>query len=388
MIERNLKQKVLDRAKKMPVIAILGPRQSGKTTFSIETFKKHKYLSLEDINNSDFARRDPKGFLRAHENEYGLILDEIQVVPGLLSAIQVYVDFHDKPGYIVITGSQNFLINQAVSQTLAGRVSIFTLLPLSISELEKASLLPDDQEKLMFDGCYPRIYDKNLSPDEWYPDYMRAYVERDVRNIKQVVDLHAFHNFVKLCAGRVGQILNMTSLSNDCGVSVNTIKSWISLLEASYILFLLQPYYRNFRKRVIKSPKIYFYDTGLVCSLLGIESPKHLATHHLRGNIFESFIISDIMKRFYNEGKIPNVYFWRDKSGNEIDCVIERGEELSAVEIKVSMTISQNFFNGLNNWNDVSGTGKDRNFLIYSGDDNQKRSEAYVLNWRSIEKVF
>lgn len=387
MIDRSLRGEILAAAKKMPVIAVLGPRQSGKTTLTQMVFKNHKYISLEDITHRTFANSDPKGFLEAHENDHGIILDEIQVVPELLSAIQVYVDRRDHPGYIVITGSQNFLINQAVSQTLAGRVAIFTLLPLTINELQKASLLPKTPEELMFNGSYPRIYDKKLLPKNWYPDYIRTYVERDIRDIKQVVDLSAFQRFIRLCAGRVGQLLNMSSLSNDCGISVNTVKSWISLLEATYILFLLRPYHKNFSKRIIKSPKLYFYDTGLVCSLLGIYSAKELKTNYLRGNIFESFAISELLKIFYNQRKIPNIYFWRDRTGNEIDCLIERAGKLTPIEIKSSKTISPDFFTGLKYFNDIANLDNNRSYLIYTGEENQKRTNGNVINWKSIEQI-
>jgi len=387
VIAREIEKKIKQLSKKLPVIAVLGPRQSGKTTITKAIFKKHTYVSLEDFEFRQYAQSDPKGFLEKLHNQHGIILDEVQYVPHLLSYIQLYVDTHKKYGYFVITGSQNFLLNASITQTLAGRVSIFTLLPLSIQEMKKSKILEQKTEDAMFTGCYPRIYDEQISPQHWLPDYVSTYVERDVRQLKNITDLDLFQTFIKLCAGRIGQLVNLTSLSNDCGISISTTKAWISLLEQSYILFLLRPHFKNFSKRVVKSPKIYFYDTGLACSLLGITSSKQLSNHYLKGGLFESFVISDIMKQFYNNKMIPPLYFWRDKHGHEIDCIIEKADKLIPIEIKAGKTITNNYFTGLDYWNKLSGQNPADSIVIYAGDGGQKRSNGTVLSWKNITKL-
>ena len=383
MLTRKLKPVLIHYATKFPVVAILGPRQSGKTTLSQDTFTSHQYVSLEDLDTRDFATKDPRGFLDTYKNNYGVILDEIQHVPGILSYIQTIVDRENKPGYFVLTGSQNFLISQTITQTLAGRIAILTLLPLSINEFEDNSIIPSTIETAIFMGAYPRIYAHNISPIEWYPQYTMTYLERDVRQIINVQDLTIFQSFVKLCAGRIGQLLNVASLSNDCGISVATARSWLSLLEASYIIFLLQPYHNNFSKRLIKSPKLYFFDTGLACSLLGIESEKQLATHYLRGGLVESLLISDFFKQTFNAGRRPHIYFWRDSHGHEVDCILEKGTQLIPIEIKAGKTISNNYFTELSYWNKLTESDPVHSFVIYGGNENQQRTNGKVLGWQS-----
>ena len=388
MIPRDLSSKLSELAQKFPVIAILGPRQSGKTTLAKSIFDDHVYLSLEDINTFNFAQKDPYTFFDTHHNKNGIIIDEIQEIPNLMSYIQTYVDSHDVRGYFIITGSQNILLNEAISQTLAGRVAILTLLPLCINELSRSNILPNKTETILFNGSYPRIYAHEIRPVDWYPHYIKTYLERDVRQIKNVHNLSTFQRFVGLCAGRIGQILSVSSLSSDCGIDVKTVNSWLSILEASYLIFLLQPHNKNFNKRLIKSPKIYFYDTGLACSLLGIESPEVLANHYLRGGLFESFILSEFIKNRLNKGLNPNIYFWRDKLGHEIDCIADWNGQLVAAEIKSGRTISQDFFDGLNYWTELSNNPKSNNFVVYGGDDDQKRSAGSLLSWKNIECIF
>ena len=387
MIARIMTKALKERAKKMPVIAILGPRQSGKTTLAKLTFKNHTYVSLETIKNRTFAQEDPETFLQTHANKNGIILDEIQEVPDLLSYIQGHVDEHNKPGYFVITGSQNFLVNEAITQTLAGRVALFTLLPLSVSEFKKAKLLPTSIDQMLFAGQYPRVYNQKLNPTHWYPDYIRTYVERDVRSIKNVANLTLFQKFIGLCAGRIGQLLNVTSLANDCGVTLLTAKSWLSILEASYIIFLLQPYHQNIGKRLIKTSKLYFYDTGVVCSVLGIESPADLVNHYIRGNLFEAFIVAEIHKQRFNQGLLPRTYFWRDKTGNEVDCLITSGNAITPIEIKSGQTISSHYFEGLKYWYELQKTEDYTGKVIYTGAENQKRTYANVISWKSIDTL-
>jgi len=387
MIKRTLESTVIALAKKFPVIAILGPRQSGKTTLAQLAFPSHKYVSLEDFDVRDVANTDPRAFLDLHKNDSGIILDEIQHAPQLLSYIQTEVDKSKKHGYFIVTESQNFLLNEAVTQSLAGRVAIFTLLPLSFSELKQAELLPSDSSTMIFKGGYPRMCSDPIEPYNWYPNYIHTYLERDVRQIKNVSDLSQFRLFMKLCAGRIGQLLNVSSLANDCGVSVGTANTWISILEQSYIIFLLQPHFKNFSKRLVKTPKLYFYDTGLACSLLELESAKQVTTHYLRGGLFESAIISELMKMRYNLGRIPYCYFWRDKIGHEVDCLISQGGKLFPIEIKSGQTITQDYFEELHYWSELAGSDAGRSYCIYAGAESQNRTLVSVLKWQDLDKI-
>lgn len=388
MIERDLTSALQLDAQKAPVIAILGPRQSGKTTLARSVFGQHKYISLEDLDMREFAIQDPRKFLADNHNEHGILLDEIQHVPGLLSYMQTQVDMDYRPGYFILTGSQNFLVSQAITQTLAGRISLHTLLPMSAHELIRADLLPNTIEETLFRGGYPIIYSRAYEPTKWYVDYIKTYLERDVRMITSVSDLSTFRRFMKLCAGRIGQIVNLTSLGNDCGITYNTAKSWLSLLEASYIIFQLQPHYQNFNKRVIKSPKLFFYDTGLACSLLDIENEKQLSSHYLRGGLFESFVIAELYKTFYNADKVPHLFFWRDHTGHEIDCIIEKGQYLYPLEVKAGATVNADFFKALTFWNELAQTNPEHGFVVYGGNENQSRSLANVVSWRAIPNIF
>lgn len=380
-ITRTLTKILIEDAKKAPVIAILGPRQSGKTTVAREAFPDHAYISLEDYDTREFATTDPRQFLKDHENNNGIILDEVQHVPTLLSYIQTSVDLNRRPGYYILTGSQNFMVNQAITQTLAGRISIHTLLPLSIDELKNAEILPQTSELTVLKGLYPIIYGQDYDPSKWYRDYIRTYVERDVRTLGKVEDLSTFVRFLKLCAGRIGQPANFASLAADAGISAATAKAWLSILEASYIIFLLQPHYKNFSRRLVKTPKIFFFDPGLACNLLGIEDEKQLQTHYLRGGLFETMIISDLHKQFYNADRAPHIYFWGDKQ-HEVDCIIEQADQLFPIEIKAGQTISGSYFSGLTYWNSLAETNPAHGFVIYSGDSNSTRSAGNVIGWR------
>lgn len=387
LIKRKLTHYLLYDSQKSPVIGIFGPRQSGKTTLARATFDKHRYVSLEDLDTRNFATTDPRGFLEEFKNEHGIILDEVQRVPSLLSYIQTDVDLHYRPGYYVLTGSQNFLVNQAITQTLAGRIALYTLLPLSISELKQAQVLTATPEAAMYNGFYPLIYSRQENPARWYRDYIRTYVERDVRTLSNVADLDTFQRFMQLCAGHTGQEVNFSSLGSAVGISYNTAKSWLSILQSSYIIFLLQPYFKNFNKRIVKSPKLFFYDTGLVCSLLGIETEEQMRSHYLRGGIFESMIISDLYKNAFNADRLPRMYFWSDKTKHEVDCIMERGTALYSIEMKSGKTINADYFEGLSYWNTLSGGSATTSFIIYGGDENQKRSAGTVLSWRNTDEL-
>lgn len=388
MIHRQMCEKLIAIAQQYWVVAIIGPRQSGKTTLVQNAFPTHRYISFEDLDVREFATKDPRGFLANIHNEFGVILDEIQHVPTLLSYIQTYVDREKKPGYFILTGSQNFLVNQAITQTLAGRIALLTLLPFSVKELRDASLTPDSIEDVLFKGFYPSLYaDITKDISYWYDNYIKTYIERDVRLITNITNLTALKTFMQLCAGRTGQLLNLTSLANDCAISPNTAKAWLSVLEASYIIFLLRPHHSNFNKRLIKAPKLYFYDTGLACALLNIENSTQLVMHYLRGALVESLVIADIYKNFYNTAHSPHIYFWRDMQGHEIDCLIDKGTALLAIEIKSGKTIQSNFFDGLSFWHELSKQDLSHNYLVYAGAENQKRTIAHVLGWQSIDKI-
>jgi predicted AAA+ superfamily ATPase len=387
MIKRQLQDYIADVAKQLPVVALLGPRQSGKTTLAQAMFANHTYISLENLDMRMLAQNDPRAFLENYQNEHGIILDEFQHVPSILSYIQTYVDKHKVKGYFVLTGSQNFLVNQAITQTLAGRIAILTLLPFSVSELEDAALLPATIEEAVFKGMYPRVYADNVSPLIFYPGYTLTYLERDVRQISNVTDLTIFKRFVQLCAGRTGQLLNVASLASDCGISAQTAKAWLSVLEASYIIFLLQPHYKNFSKRLVKTPKLYFYDTGLACSLLGIESKEQVASHYLRGGLVESFVIAELTKLYYNSARLPRLYFWRDNHGNEVDCIIEKGNQLIPIEIKAGKTIAHDYFNGLRYWSDLAEAAEQVGYVVYAGDEDFKGSKGTILSWKHVKKV-
>ncbi len=387
MFTRALEATLLTYAK-FPVIAILGPRQSGKTTLVKNTFRTHGYASLEHPQTREMAEADPDLFFKLNEKPDGLIIDEFQLVPKLLSYIQLTVDTKKRPGYYVLTGSQNFLMNQAITQSLAGRVGILTLFPLSMHELTSNKIAPGSVDEVMFNGFYPRIYDERFAPTELYPSYIQTYIERDVRQLANVGDLTMFKKLIKLCAGRVGQLLNCSELSNELGISVPTVQRWISILEASYIIFLLQPYANNFNRRVIRHPKIYFYDTGLMSNLLGIESPERIAVDRLRGSVFENFIIADLYKQYSNIGKQASLYFWRDKNGSiEVDCIVDDGRKLHPIEIKSSETISLDFFANLKKWQALANAATiplGRSHVFYGGLETKSLDELGTVGWHDM----
>jgi predicted AAA+ superfamily ATPase len=384
---RDLEKKLPKIAKSFKVLALIGPRQSGKTTLVRAAFDQHAFVSLEDLDIRNYATADPRGFLAQYHYKTGVILDEIQYVPELLNYIKTIVDEEKKPGRFILTGSQNFFINQSLSQTLAGRVALLTLLPLSIHELSANQLLPEKLDTLLINGCYPSIYAENPPLDLWYASYIKTYLERDVRDLKNITDLGLFQKFIRLCAGRIGQLVNLSSLAADAGVSINTVKSWLTLLEASFLIFQLKPHHKNFGKRLMQSPKIYFYDTGFACSLLGITTAEHLALHYLRGGLFENFVIAELYKKYVHQAQEPHLFFWRDKTGHEIDCLIEQGANLYPVEIKSGQTINTDFFNGLNFYNSLSKNNPQKGFIVYGGSEKQSRTAGNVVSWRMVHDL-
>lgn len=367
MIYREAEKELQLLSAQFKAVAVTGPRQSGKTTLVKKVFKEKAYVNLENPDLRQFAREDPRGFLSNYPD--GAILDEVQRVPELFSYLQQILDEKEQNGSFILTGSNNFLLNSNISQSLAGRVGYLFLLPLDIGEINPGANMSN---QLIFKGGYPEIYQKDIDPKKYYDNYIRTYVERDVRLLKNITDLYTFERFLRLCAGRTGQLLNMSSLAADVGVDVKTISSWLGVLEASFIAFRLYPYHENYNKRIVKMPKLYFYDTGLASALMGIEDVSQLTIHPLRGGLFENLVVVDFLKRLYNNGKQNNLYFWRDNIGNEVDLLIKKGANRYPVEIKSAQTISDEFFKGIRYWNKLTNT--EGGYLVYAGDMLQKRS--------------
>lgn len=381
MITRASESTIRALLKGFPVVTITGPRQSGKTTLARAIFSGKPYASLEDPDVRLAARDDPRAFLERFPD--GAVLDEVQRCPDILSYLQTAVDEDGRTGLFILTGSQQFGLLSGVTQSLAGRTAFVELLPFSLGELDQAGKLPKRLDDMLIKGGYPPVYDRHVSLRAWFGAYVTAYIERDVRQVLRVQELETFQRFVRLCAGRTGQLLNLVSLAADCGITHNTAKSWISVLEASYILFLLRPHHVNFSKRLIKAPKLYFYDPGLVSWLLGIQTPQQLEHHPLRGNIFETFIVAELMKSRFNSGERPNLYFWRDSNGNEVDVIMEQGQKLMPIEIKSGKTIARDYFSGLEKWIAMAGDLSVSPTLIYGGTDTYRHKGFSVNGWRN-----
>ncbi|MDE5610427.1 MAG: ATP-binding protein [Odoribacter sp.] len=379
MIGRTLQTKLLEFVKKYPIVTLTGPRQSGKSTLLRHSFPDYKYISLEDPDVRLFATDDPRGFLATYPDK--TIIDEAQRVPELFSYIQTHVDKEGWEGMYLLAGSHNFLLMEGINQSLAGRTAILKLLPFSHMEMQEGGILPQTVDKEIFQGAYPRLYDKNLTSSDYYSFYIQTYVERDVRLMKNIGDLSKFIRFIKLCAGRIGQLLNLSSLANECGVAVSTISEWISVLEASYICYLLKPDHHNYAKRLVKAPKLYFYDTGLACSLLEIRTPEQVSTHFLRGGLFENLVINEFIKAAYNKGQESNLTFWRDSTGNEVDLLQNIDGKQHAYEIKSGATFSPDFFKGISKWAKLSGADPKQCFVIYNGEKDMKTSAGELIRW-------
>jgi len=383
MIERIAAKKVLQLASVFKSVAVTGPRQSGKTTLVKTLFPDKTYLSLENPDTRRFAIEDPRGFLKRYES--GAIFDEVQRTPELFSYLQEVLDQSSEPGRFILTGSNNFLLQQNISQSLAGRIAILNLLPFSTAELFFDQQTAPDENELILKGLYPPIYDLNIPPEDWFPNYLRTYIDRDVRQIKNITDLIVFERFIRLLAGRTGQELNLTSLAVETGVDTKTIQSWIGILESSFIIYLLRPHYKNFNKTLVKRPKVYFYDTGLVCSLLGIITVGQLLQHPLRGSLFECLIVTELLKKRTNAGKQINLYYWRDKTGHEVDVIVDNGTSLLPLEIKAGKTINSEFFKSLTYWNKLSA--EQSAFIVYAGTQEEDRSNGIsVINWFNMVK--
>jgi predicted AAA+ superfamily ATPase len=385
MIERSAAPTLQELAQSFPVVAVTGPRQSGKTTLVKTIFPDKPYVSLEDLDIRDFATIDPKGFLSQYPD--GAILDEVQRCPDLFSYLQSIVDHNQRPGQFILTGSQQFGLLSGITQSLAGRVAMLSLLPFSLGELQNSQTAPDSVEKLLFQGLYPPIYDRQPNPVHWYDNYIRTYVERDVRQLINVRDLNTFQRFVRMCAAHTGQLLNLSSLANDCGINHMTAKAWISVLEASYLVTLLSPHFNNFNKRLVKSPKLYFLDTGLAARLLGLQTQEQLALHPQRGALFETWVVSELLKARFNQALSSNLYFWRDHIGNEVDILVEKTNQLVPIEVKSGQTLAPDFLKGINHWLQLAGESADKGWLVYGGSQNQTRQNIQVVSWQDMEPL-
>ena len=382
MIERHITAKLRRMMEIYPIVLLTGPRQSGKSTLLQHILPDYQYVSLEDLDQRAFANDDPRGFIASHPDK--TIIDEAQLVPSLFSYLQTHVDMSAKDGMYVLSGSQNFSLMQQISQSLAGRVAILELLPFSRKELINGGILAETVEEEIFEGGYPRLHDKKMLPTEYYPYYIRTYVERDIRQLKNISDLGLFVKFIKLCAGRIGQIVNFSSLANDCSIAVTTAQAWLSVLETSYIVHVLRPDFNNFSKRLVKSPKLYFYDTGLACSLLEITNPQQLENHYLRGGLFENYVINQFIKKAYNQGEESGLSFWRDSKGHEIDLIKTVGDKQFAYEIKSGKTFSSDFAKGLNYWAGLSSAVTEQCNIVYSGEKSLQMANCNLLTLNDI----
>ena len=385
-MQPRLAEKLLKQySRQFRSLAVVGPRQSGKTTLVKKVFPSKPYVSLEDPDERLFASSDPKAFLARFKN--GAILDEVQRAPELFSYLQGILDNTKKDGLFILTGSNNFLLLQSVSQSLAGRIGYLDLLPLCYKEILQFEKKELSTRELIWKGGYPELYDKNRQPGTWYPPYIRTYIERDVKQISNIGNSLIFNRFMQLCAGRTGQQLNVAALSNECGVNIKTVQSWLSILQSSYIIFLLPPYHKTYNKRVVKTPKLYFLDTGLACSLLGIRQENEITNSHFRGALFENFILLEILKQKYNNGSAANLYYWKENNGLEIDILIDTGKKIIPIEIKMSETFTDGYIKNIRHWNKIAdNTG---GYLLYDGDKELILSDKIMIsNWRNNKLKF
>ena len=372
--------------KKYPVLVLTGPRQSGKTTFLKNQFSDYTYVNLENLDLRKYALYDPNAFLTEFQGK--VILDEVQRVPELFSYIQTKVDEDRIMGQYILSGSQNFHLMRSITQSLAGRVALFKLLPFDQEEMHSAGWLDADYSVNLQRGFYPALYDRDIPSKVFYSNYLQTYVERDLSELIHVKDLKQFRNFIGLCAARAGQLLNLNSLANECGISQPTAKSWISVLETSYIVYQLQPLHSNFNKRITKSAKLYFYDTGLLCFLLKINDASSVKTSNYKGSLFENFVINEYLKQNYHNNLMHDFWFWRDAVGHEVDLIWQNSDKLNVVEIKASETIMPNMFNGLAYFDKLASDRIASKTLVHTGSFNQQRTAARVQSWNNYSQRF
>jgi len=382
MVPRTAQASLLRLARGFPVVALTGPRQSGKTTLARAAFPGKPYVSLENADHLAYAITDTRRFLADYPD--GAIIDEVQRCPELFSYLQGWVDDRRRMGDFVLTGSQQFGLMSRITQSLAGRVGLIHLLPFSQSELAAVGKAPVGIDSALWQGAYPALYDRSLSPDDWFPNYLATYVERDVRQILAVRQLGLFQRFLKMCAARSGQLLNLSSLAADCGISHVTAREWLTVLESSYIVRLLPPYHRNFGKRLVKTPKLYFLDVGLAAWLLGIRNGHSIATHAMRGALFETLVIGEFIKQRYNAGQPAELYFWRDNIGHEIDLLFEAGDRLQPVEIKSGMTFTYDWLDAAKRWKAFAGDAALDPWIIHGGDRSFDCAGGQVFSWRAL----
>lgn len=388
-VHRVLADSLAQAARHYPIVTILGPRQAGKTTLARMSFPDKRYVSLEQVDVRQFAHEDPRGFLAEHAG--GAILDEVQNVPELLSYLQAEVDTRPEPGRFVLTGSQHFALSERVSQSLAGRTAVLVLLPLALDEVRRFPKHPTDLFETIWVGGYPRIHDREIPPERWLADYVTTYLQRDVRQVSNVGDLHQFTSFVRLCAGRTAQELNLSALGADAGVSHNTARSWLGVLEASFVCFRLPAWHDNLRKQIVKAPKLHFFDTGLACYLLGIHEPAQLRHHPLRGALFESWVASELYKWHAHRGREPRLFHFRQTRGPEIDLLVQSAQGLSLIEVKSGATVHGSFLQPLSalesQLRDAGGPRVVAKRLVYGGDEELIRSETQLVPWRKVPEV-
>ena len=380
MVKRQLEDKIKSQLSKYPVVAVTGPRQSGKTTLLKNILPDYKYVTLENLDTRQFAHEDPLGFLKVHEGK--VIFDEVQQAPSLFSYIQGIVDQRGEMGQFVLSGSQNFHLLSRITQSLAGRVALFKLLPFDFKELRDAQLLAPSWREAIIKGFYPAIYDRKLSSSVFYDNYLQTYIDRDLSDLLRIQDLRRFSVFVSLCAGGIGQLLNLNKLAKETAISQPTAKSWLSILERSYIVFLLPPYYENFNKRIRKRPKLYFYDTGLVSFLLGLRSIEDLSDFNQMGNLFENLIIADMMKNNHHQYQLQEYWFWRDAQGLEVDLLTQKAGGLDIFEIKASFTVMSKHFKAMDRFSSLAKKKVKTKTLIYGGDNSYQRSSYQVKSWK------
>jgi predicted AAA+ superfamily ATPase len=384
MIKRTLAAQMEAMLRLYPIVAVTGPRQSGKTTLLVNWFRDYQYVSLENPDVRSFAVHDPNGFLELYSGR--VIFDEVQRAPQLFSYLQSRVDQSGEMGQFILSGSQNYSLMSSITQSLAGRVALFRLLPLDFSELKNAGQLPDDYAEILLRGNYPALYQRPIPPSDFYANYTETYLERDVSELLKIKDLASFKTFLRLCAGRAGQILNLSELARDAALSVPTVRAWLSVLESSYIVYQLPPYFRNFNKRLVKSPKLYFYDTGLLCFLLGIKSKEQLALVEQKGAIFENFIINEFVRQNFHQNLHREFYFWRSSNGLEVDLLIGGDSPtFDLIEIKATKTIVQKMFSNLDEVGEMADNLLGNKILVYGGNQSQKRSHYQVWAWADVK---